>query len=443
MVLSLVIPLLQNDPSMNTDYIEESLGTVVYIGYFIGALMSGHIGDRMGRKSPIIYSNILMFTLGLLSAFPANIVVFILVRGLFGIVVGFFSPLIITLLVEITPTNVRGKFMMLFWVFYSLGGLITIFIAMIVLDSLEHGNWHLLLAWSSVPAFIAWIGSIYFLDESPRHQLVLGHITNAFDILEKMGHENNPESTKPLLTQDEKSALTQEFSNISKPINNDLNFIDSIKQLLSPNLKQTTLIVWYQWFSNVLIYYGTIYILPLTLTKLHMMTPYENIIGANEDNAVKISDLIFPSLVEVPPAILAAFLIDRKDFGRKNTLIIFFVVNGICCLFASLMISPGFIFWISCGKFCMNLLFNIIYQYTSELYPTKCRATGVAIGTSVGRIGSILMPTLCTYTGRIFVLLPFAIFGILSLLGGIITSFIKYDTTGVSISNIDKELRKN
>lgn len=44
------------------------------------------------------------------------------------------------------------------------------------------------------------------------------------------------------------------------------------------------------------------------------------------------------------------------------------------------------------GKFMASFSFNIIYIYTSELFPTYTRNSMHALCSSVGRIGSIIAP---------------------------------------------------
>merc|ERR1711881_93115 len=72
------------------------------------------------------------------------------------------------------------------------------------------------------------------------------------------------------------------------------------------------------------------------------------------------------------------------------------------------------------GKFSVAGTFAIIYNYTSELFPTKVRTNAVAIGSAVARIGGVAAPyIIILYKWKNWV--PGTIFGIMGLLSGWLT----------------------
>jgi len=163
MVISFIVPIFEQVYPNSSINIEAVLGTCVYFGYLIGSLLSGYFSDKYGRRRPVLYAELLMTIFGLISAFPPGILSFIFLRSLFGIVVGFYSPLAYTILAEITPAKNRGKFMTLLGVFYTMGELVACLIAMITLENLDSGDWHGLLAFSSLPGLIAFFFDDVFL----------------------------------------------------------------------------------------------------------------------------------------------------------------------------------------------------------------------------------------------------------------------------------------
>ncbi|CAG4989274.1 unnamed protein product [Colias eurytheme] len=67
--------------------------------------------------------------------------------------------------------------------------------------------------------------------------------------------------------------------------------------------------------------------------------------------------------------------------------------------------------------------YNIVYMYTSELFPTYTRNSMHAICSAIGRVGSLLAPQtplLMAYWSG----LPALIFGLSSLLSGALTLFM-------------------
>ena len=90
------------------------------------------------------------------------------------------------------------------------------------------------------------------------------------------------------------------------------------------------------------------------------------------------------------------------------------------------------------SKFCFSLAFTLNYQFTSELYPTRMRGTGLGMAASFGRIGSIVMPVACTMLNNIYPLAPFIMFGAISILSGLMTMLLPYDTTNMPMDKLDK-----
>lgn len=79
------------------------------------------------------------------------------------------------------------------------------------------------------------------------------------------------------------------------------------------------------------------------------------------------------------------------------------------------------------GKFAISATFATIYIYTSELYPTLYRASGLMVCSSVSRVGTIISP----YIG-LMVSLTF----IISYYTGLIAMFIPPYTGLISKCNI-------
>src|SRR5687767_7829416 len=98
MVLSFIVPIFKLRYADSGIDLETAIGTSVYVGYFIGAIFTGQIADKYGRRRPLIVSTLFMAIFGVLSAFLTNVIAFIICRGLLGVIVGFYSPLSFTVL---------------------------------------------------------------------------------------------------------------------------------------------------------------------------------------------------------------------------------------------------------------------------------------------------------------------------------------------------------
>ena len=431
MVISFIVPIF-NKQYKPTFSLESLLGTSVYMGYFIGSLISGYFSDKYGRRRPVIYSNFLMIIIGLISAYPPNIEVFILLRGLFGIIVGFFSPLAYTIMAEITPLKYRGKYMVLLGIFYTLGEIISCLIAIFTLENLDTGNWHGLLAWSTFPALLAWIASLTLLDESARHEMMIGHYENGIKILNKMYRENQYTEGNVLNEEEEKELISSHRAEAETLLHKEEV---PVKELFKGRNKKITPFVWFNWFANSLTFFGLTYLLPTTLSKLN-----EGDSDEKPDDSHKVSSVIFSCLSELPTVFVAAALIDLKHFGRKNSLFLAFFLGGVICFLASLKFPPGFVFWISITKFFFALAFTLNFQFTSELYPTRIRGTGIGMASAFGRIGSIMMPKLVSMLESVGILVPYVMFACGSLAASVGTFLLPFDTAGREMGELDRRI---
>ncbi len=98
-----------------------------------------------------------------------------------------------------------------------------------------------------------------------------------------------------------------------------------------------------------------------------------------------------------------------------------------------------FVILVSISKFFLLMTFTVSYQYTIEIYSTKIRGTGMGMASAVSRIGGIIMPY-CGFTlMNISLFLPYALFGGLSILAGILTMFLPYDTRNRDLDYIEEQ----
>ncbi|XP_034342332.1 organic anion transporter 3 isoform X2 [Arvicanthis niloticus] len=75
------------------------------------------------------------------------------------------------------------------------------------------------------------------------------------------------------------------------------------------------------------------------------------------------------------------------------------------------------------GKGCLSGSFSCLFLYTSELYPTVLRQTGMGVSNVWARVGSMIAP-LVKITGELQPFIPNVIFGSTALLGGSAAFFL-------------------
>ena len=223
------------------------------------------------------------------------------------------------------------------------------------------------------------------------------------------------DETKPLLF----SSSTE--NSLSSPFHvrarlRILNGLSRIKLLFLKGMWRTTLPLWLLWFGAAWLYYGCVL---LTTTMLQdnphcenkglnsteqalpntVLADSDN--GSDMHNATSCEDgeldtadyisILWASAAELPGILITISIIEI--LGRKITMITGFLVAmaGYCLLFicTNNTILTVFFFIIRAS---VSGLFQTMYAYTPEVYPTDIRGLGIGLSSSVARFGAILTP---------------------------------------------------
>jgi putative MFS transporter len=96
---------------------------------------------------------------------------------------------------------------------------------------------------------------------------------------------------------------------------------------------------------------------------------------------------------------------------------------------------------VSCAYAMMMTITFSLYLYTAELYPTHMRALGVGTGSAFLRIGSTLSPLLIgTIVAHHSVSWVFWMFGLLAIVGGVITSGFAIESKGRVLEELSPDV---
>lgn len=161
---------------------QEVVTGVVLVGACLGAVGSGRLADRLGRRLLMIATSAVFLVGVLVTALAPNIVVLIVGRVIVGVGIGvasYLGPLYIS---EISPANLRGSLVALNQLLLTLGILISYFVDYALSAS---GAWRWMFGLAVVPALGLWIGMM-FLPESPRWLLQQGRKDEAAQALKRL-----------------------------------------------------------------------------------------------------------------------------------------------------------------------------------------------------------------------------------------------------------------
>ncbi|KAJ8759600.1 hypothetical protein K2173_008780 [Erythroxylum novogranatense] len=398
MLLSCVGPSVKSQWNLTADQ-ESFITTVVFAGMLIGAYSWGLVSDRFGRRRGFLVTAIVTSASGFMSAVAPNYVTLLICRFVVGLGLGG-GPVLFAWFLEFVPAPHRGFWMVVFQALWSIGTVVEVALAWIVIPRL---GWRWLLGLSAVPSLFLLI--FYGITpESLRYLCLKGKEDDAHRILEKIAKLNGKEvprgvlvttnaevqgksllpETAPLLLseEDENVTCSQEKESITGPIN-------SLLLLLSPELIRSTLLMWIVFFGNLFSYYGLVLLSTELSSGSNECSQTEML--SQSSGGVNYADVFITSLAEFPAYILSSVTVDI--LGRKLSMVAFSVVSSIFLLplvvHRSTRLTTALLFG---GRASVTASFTIVYLYAPEIYPTSVRSTGVGIASSIGRVGGAVCP---------------------------------------------------
>lgn len=142
------------------------------IGCIPGAMFSGSLSDRFGRKNVLLLCALLYTLSGILSAFPPSFGGFLLARSLGGLAIGACSMVCPVYIAEIAPPEKRGRLGSLFQFGVVLGIFLVFFVNWLIQSSGTE-DWNLNVGWRWMLGSEAFPAGLFLLlllavPESPR-----------------------------------------------------------------------------------------------------------------------------------------------------------------------------------------------------------------------------------------------------------------------------------
>ena len=300
--LSVVLPRIRNE--WKSDYShEEQLGSVLFIGIFLGSAIVGLISDKMGRRSTLVISSLIQFAFGICSALAQDFTAFLIFRGIMGFMIGCTLPLAPTYVTEISPTRRRGKGQVYIQAFFVIGMMYAMTISKTFLQDLTKGNWRLMLLLAAVPSFIVFIGAWRYLLESPRFLIANGDMSQGISNLTLIGIRNKGTRYFTIAPADQEEIASWArnlFVTKETP---------SWKNILRKQHRKTTLCLLTNWFGLSHNFFGMIYILPVIFEALQSSGQVQYRKG--------VDDLFLIMLGEIPALLIAYFVIEENILEEK------------------------------------------------------------------------------------------------------------------------------
>lgn len=391
--------------------------TLVFVGIFMGNLVSGPLSDWQGRKPSILLSYLGVGICSLLSAASVSYGMLCLARTLVGFTFGLGQPAFQSLSGEVCPSKARMLMTGISFSLFTFGELFSASLIAYDDPQMEHLHWRWLLTVGSLPSFILLLCSTILLTESPFYCSAAGRHEEAVHVLKSIAKSNG-------------THLDSFDFQAGKPVSKQETFFASVQRhvsiILSPGLLLSTLVVIYSCFNLNVIFYGSLYAFPQILTEVDM-------------SGTPAFQLAMGALLELPG--LAFGIVICEIFPRKTAMKIFLLSMVCAALAFGCGISQGIPTLSSVGyygiKFVPNLGFLAFYQYSVEIYPTEVRATGSALSLAGGRLGGMLSPLVFELIQARFgsVAFFYLIAGLCAMNYGLI-DLMPYETARVQLSDV-------
>jgi putative MFS transporter len=410
--LAFILPILRRIWNLSPHQVGV-LASSTYIGYLIGAFSAGALGDLVGRKKVMMNALAIYAIASFLCIFANNLRAFFALRFIAGFGVGAESTIIAPYLAEFVAKRYRGQFTGSLAGFFSFGYVLAALLAYLIVGQ-NWGTYKVLLIITGLPiVMVLWWRRT--LPESPRWLESQGNAGEAREIVARI---------EAAIIRDGYLLDPVPQSMTDPPQIVPATLWGNLCTLWSVRLRRITAMSWFLWISIAFSYYAFFTWIPSLLIES----------GMTIAKSYAFSIAIYSA--QIPGYFSAAFLNDRM--GRQGVIASYMLFGAVAAGALALASSDTQIILAAmCLSFFMNGTFAGLYAYTSEIFPTRVRATGMGTSSSIGRLGAIGAPIL---VGTIFPILGFGgVFGttmIVLVAGAFIVLVFGVKTKGRSLEEI-------
>lgn len=381
-----------------------------YAGQLIGAVWLGALAEKVGRRTILRWSVVIMGVLSIACALAWNYQALLVFRFIQGIGLGAEVPVAATYMNELTRAQFRGRMVMLFQLIFGSGIFAASVLSIWVVPNL---GWQFMFYIGALPAILG-LALLMLVPESPRWLAAHGREDEADKALGEIEARAQAASGKPLPPPVP-----------IPPINRARVTIFS---LFNGIYLKRTLTLWALAFLVSIVGYGlnvwmptlyrTVYHLPLQLTLIYSLSL---------------------AVMGVCGALFGFVIIDR--IGRRRTFMLSFVGSAIPMLALAFGTGGGDVLVVllltAIGLFFISLMLAGLFVFFPENYPTRMRAMGSGIASAWMRLGSIVGPILVgQILARLEVEQVYLLFGCASLVGAVVVGLFVIETKGRTLEEI-------
>lgn len=411
-IISGAIPFVKYYFQLNDYLLGWAVGCIL-IGCCAGALISGFIADKLGRKTMLLICAVLFALSGIGVALSSELNWFVFYRLVGGIGVGSAAMISPIYIAEIAPAVWRGRLVSLYQL-AIVSGILLAYFSNYLLANTGANNWRYMFISQCFPAGM-FLLMLFSVPETPRWLTSKGRINEALAILTKtIGHHG---------AQIEVNIIKNSFDS------QDINHLYYFSKKYTPVL---FIGVWIAVFQQVTGINAVLYYAPLIFKNTGLGT------------ADSLLQTIIIGLVNVAATFIAIGYIDK--IGRKLLMLV-----GCCLMALSLSIVAICFYW-NYFDYYVVLIAVLVYVasfsctlgavtwvYLSEIFPNRIRAFGMSVATFSLWLADFLVtytfPFLTSHFGSS---LTFALYAFLAIAAFFYILIKLPETKGKSLEQIEK-----
>ena len=332
----------QFDIKCDEEWMLELTSAIFFVGWGVGAIIYGWLGDKFGRKILLFPSVTAIYVVCFVSAFMPNISLIIICRLIIGTLMPGAVVQSTILMAELVGNRHRPISGLMPMLAYPVG------YCVLALKAYLLKNWKLLSIICTVP-YIWILGFYTFIPESVRWMQIHGRNEDVMNVFRRIAEWN-----KKTLPQ---NIVLSSVDGLQEKSNESGIFFKSHK------IAKQTIIQCMIWLAAAMSFYG------LQL-------------AANDLSGSVYKDFVYLSVIAVPAILLELFVCNR--FGRKKANLVPLLLAGFACLAVGFIPPEGnlktarVIFGIL-GKCMVSATFEGIYIWSAEIFPTDIRSKGMAL----------------------------------------------------------------
>ena len=401
------------------------------IGCIPGAIFSGYLNERYGRKFSLISSAFLFTFSAIGTGFSNSYGLFMFFRIAGGVGIGMASCISPVYIAEVSPKKMRGMFVSINQLTIVIGILLAQIINYMIAEKVPDNptnemifsSWNGQMGWrwmfwaETIPAFLFFMLA-FFIPESPRWLAKTNKNYEVLRVLTKIGGESYA------IRSEKEIRLT--LQNTGKK--------SDVKDLLQKNLRPVLIIalflaVFQQWCGiNIVFNYAD-----------------EVFTSAGFGITSSLGNIIITGVVNLIFTVIAMTTVDR--WGRRKLMLfgswglaIIYLILGISYFFSMNSYIVLTIVLMAIATYAMSLA-PITWVILSEIFPNRVRGAGMAVASAVLWIASTFLVLLFPYIYRaVNISGAFWIYAAVCVAGYLFIRRKLPETKGKSLEEMEREL---